>query len=50
MLKKLVITLAKVVKARLVIAVANKTIFGTFAMTCKAETTLLTLLGQKRVL
>ena len=50
MLKKLVITLAKIVKTRLVITVANKTIFGTFAMTSKAETALLTLLGQKRVL
>ena len=50
MLKKLVITLAKIVKARVVIAVANKTIFGTFAMTGKAETALLTLPGQKGVL
>ena len=50
MLKKLVITLAKVVKARFVIAVANKTIFGTFAMTGKAETALFTLPRQKCIL
>ena len=50
MLKKLVIPLAKVVKARLVIAVANKTIFGTFAMTGKAETALFTLPRQKCIL